>query len=190
MDIMPSLVLMCCHETVGVLYTIAKGQVWLQSAVAMLLPMLKFIFRSFFAWYFKGNMEGYATTLMAFQVELFNTLYTSIFMHVLMAVDVAENLSFLYRMNQLGEKVNQINKRGTTTHVILRQVLFRTELVVLVEIVEVLTPLLYGASLLILRHSSNLRYFKAIDVMTDVEFYNSILNLLLLDGFELASLLD
>ena len=198
MNMAVSFVLLLSHQLIGVLYTIASGNEWIQSAVALLLPILKFTVRSTYAWYFRGKVEGYATVLMAFEVEFFNTLYTSIFMQsskspmvlfVLMSVDVFENLSFLYRMNQLGTKLKQISSRGTTKHQFLRQVLFRTELVVLVELIEVLTPLLYGCYLILLRHLPNGSSFESLFNLSNEEFYQSIRNLVVLDGFELLSLI-
>ena len=119
-----SFVLMFSHELIGVLYTIARGNEWIQSAVALLLPILKFTVRSIFAWYFRGKVEGYATVLMTFEVEFFNTLYTSIFMQSskspmvllgLMSIDVIENLWFLYQMHQFGKKLKQIDSRVRKT---------------------------------------------------------------------------
>ena len=159
-----SFTILALHEAIGVFYTSVDGNQWAQSAVAMILPVLKFVFRSFYGSYFKDKAEGYATGLMTFEVELFNTLYTSIF-------------SFLYRMNRLGNELSKINTRGTTKHTFLRRVLFRTELVVLVEFIEFLTPLIYGIHLVLLRHAPNLQYFPAfasLSVLASFEFVSLV----------------
>ena len=194
-----SFTILALHEAIGVFYTSVDGNQWAQSAVAMILPVLKFVFRSFYGSYFKDKAEGYATGLMTFEVELFNTLYTSIFMQSatnpivmmsLISVDVFENVSFLYRMNKLGNELSKINTRGTTKHTFLRRVLFRTELVVLVEFIEVLTPLIYGIHLVLLRHAPNLQYFPAFASLSDAEFYESMENLVVLASFEFVSLVS
>ena len=186
-----------CHQVVGVLYTSVHGNQWAQSAVALMLPVLKFAFRVLYGWYFKDKAEGYATGLMTFEVELFNTLYTSIFMQsatnpivmmTLMSVDVFENCSFLYRMNKLGKQLSQIKREDEAKTKILRKVLFRTEFVALIEFIEVLTPLLYSAHLLLLRHAPNLQYFSGFASLSDTEFYESMENLFVLVSFELVSL--
>ena len=193
-----SFVILFLHELIGVMYTTTRGNPFLQAAIALLLPALKFFLRSIYAFYFRHKVEGFSTTLVVFEVEFFNVLYTSLFMQSatnlmvllsLVVVDFIENVSFLYRMNRLGNELKKINERGTTTHLKLRRLLFRTELVVLVELVEVLTPLLFATFLLIQQNSSNLRFYPMQADMTAAELKELLLNLMSLSVIELLSLL-
>ena len=56
------------------------------------------------------------------------------------------------------------------------------------ELVEVLTPLLYGCYLILLRHLPNASSLEPLFNLSNEEFDQSIRNLMLLNGFELLSL--
>ena len=183
------------HEGICVLYTKADGNVWSQLLIACCLPLLKFLAQRIVCWYFKEKGDGYSTSIIAFEIKFFNMLYTSLFMQTstnalvsagLVSFDLVENLYFLYRMNTLASK---LKTRGSSTQGMMRNLLFRTEMVVLVECVEVITPLLYGNYLLVLRQLPNLKYYPAIANLSDEEFNQSIYKLLILDAIELAGLL-
>ena len=186
---------MLLHESIGVLYTKAKGNVGMQFLIACCLPMLKFLAQRIVCWYFKERGDGYSISIIAFEIKFFNMLYTSLFIQTstnalvsagLVSFDLVENLYFLYRMNTLASK---LKTRGSSTQGMMRNLLFRTEMVVLVECVEVITPLLYGNYLLVLRQLPNLKYYPAIANLSDEEFNQSIYKLLILDAIELAGLL-
>lgn len=186
--------LLASHIFVGVIYT-AQTDPLAQSAVALLLPALKFVYRYFVARQLKDEREGLGAAIIAFEIEYFNTLYISIFMQTatnkmvllsLVCIDMFENLSFLIRMNQIAKVVN---KKDSKDDKLKRRFYFQTKMVVLVELVEVVTPILYGTYLCILRQLPNLRFYEDLNQTTDMDFYDSIWNLALLGVFELFSLL-
>lgn len=197
-SILVSLGTLFCHEAIGVLFTAVKGNPILQSVVALMLPALKFILRFFQSWLLADQAEGLSTSIVIFEVEFFNTLYTSMFMQSatnpmvlisLMAVDVIENCYFLFRLNQLALEKKRIASDVKTRDKQMRSLLAKIELVVLIEFVEVLTPVLYGIYLIVLRNVHNLKYYQVLQALSDIEFNSSIWNLAGLTLAELASLI-
>ena len=181
------------HEAIGILYISQKDNALIQSAVALLLPATKFLLRFLTRKLLKENELG--TALITFEVEFFNTLYTSIFMQTatnsmvvlsLMSVDIIENVMFLVQMNRLASKMNKCTNKNQ----VLRELLHKTKMAVLVEVVEVITPIIYGAYIITVRFGPNLLYNKGLSALSDEEFENAIVNLLILVAFELFSLVS
>ena len=181
------------HEAIGILYVSQKDNALTQSAVALLLPATKFVFRFLTRKLLKENEVG--TALITFEVEFFNTLYTSIFMQTatnsmvvlsLMSVDIIENAMFLVQMNRLASKMNKCTNKTQ----VLRELLYKTEMAVLVEVVEVITPIIYGAYIIMIRNSPNLIYNKGLNALSDEEFATALSNLYILVAFELFSLVS
>lgn len=125
------------HELIGVLFTAVEASPMAQTAVALLLPVLKFALRILQSWLLRDEAEGLATSIAIFEVEFFNT--HPMVLVSLMSIDVIENGFFLYRLNQLAQK----NRKTDTIE--WRELLGKIELVVLIEFVEVVTPILYRA---------------------------------------------
>lgn len=191
-----SVSLFSSHQLISVLYT-AQTDPMMQSIVALLLPSIKFLYRYIVSKYLGPEFKSLALTLTVFEIEFFNTLYTSVFMQTatngmvlftLMSIDIIENCFFFFRMNYMAKKIQSQVKTAKNDDTGLRQILSQTEMVVLVELVEVATPILCMAFLRALRELPNLKYVEAIAALSDDELNASLWNLSLLAAFELLSL--
>ena len=130
------------HELIGVLFVHYKDDPVIASLVSLLLPATKYAVRYVQMKLLRGFQEGFATIVVSFEVQFFNSLYMALLMEtvtssltlvVLMMVDVVENTYFLFSTHR---KARQF--KGDPT--LKLKLLFRTELVVLLEFIEVVTP--------------------------------------------------
>ena len=126
-------------------------------------------------------------------MELFNVLYTSVFLQrtesllmmvVLMGVDVAENLYFLSSLEKVAKALSH---QDTLTREKAR-LLFRCEMVVLVELIEVVAPLVYANFLFCLWHSPNAPFYKHFQGISEPQFFRSLEKVFLLAGLQALSL--
>lgn len=104
----------------------------------------------------------------------------------LMSVDIIENLVFFVQMNRLASKMkHHSDPKGQNQ--VLRSLLHKTEMAVLVEAVEVITPIIYGVYINTIRYGPNLVYYKGLNALSDGEFADALWNLFVLGAFELFS---
>ena len=189
--VMASFTVLLTHELLGVLYMSQKHNPLAQSAVALLLALLKVVLRVVFASILQSHCEM-ATGMAIFEVKFFNMLYTSIFTQqttnvlvliALLGADAIENLYFLWKLNKLG-KLYQKNSGQTA-----RAVLFKTEYVALLQFLEVVTPILYILYLCLIRQHPNIEFIKGINQLSETELYESLRGLALLSGFEFVCMM-
>ena len=194
------------HEAVGVLYTSQAHSIVNQALVAVCLPVLKISFRFMQSWLLRKRSEGFGTMIASFEVEFFNKIYTSIFLQntaslyiiiVLLSFDVVENTLFIFEMNSLashcfedGRSDGKLDQNSFTGNTLLdRKLLFRTEVVGLIEVVEVLTPLMYLTYICMIRIHPNLKYITTLRILSDEEFFGAVKNILLYSLVEFVSIL-
>ena len=179
------------YEALGVIYVHVDPQQ--KAVVALMLPIVKFCFRYAQQWLLKNGMEGLPTTIIAFESEFFSSLYISIFLQnttnpitivVLLIGDALQNVWFLYRLWN-----DMTHYENTQCPLLRRKVLFRTEKKVLIELVEVLTPIMYGIWLIALWNSPNLQFYQSTLRETNrSDFEASLWNLVLLIFLQASSL--
>ena len=181
------------HEAIEVFYTSQKGFLWNQYAISLLLPVVKFMLRKFQMWVLKGS-DGLGTTVIAFEVQFFSSLYASVFMQnadnpitllIIVLLDFSENGYHLYKLVMLvKDQKKNISKFSRELEYLL---LFRTEKIVLFEFVEVCTPIMYGIYRVAIRNHPNFVYIKGLRDTPIEEFTASIWNLAILASLELLS---
>lgn len=181
------------HEALGVLYTSQRDSPIGQSIAAVLLVVLKFALRTICSWFFRSRGQ-LATGVAIFEIKFFNMLYTSIFtqkatsglvLFCLLGFDAAENVYYFFRLNMLGRKIHDDKRKDDLE---TRRVLYKTEYVALLQLLEVITPIIYGLILCLIRWLPNGRFFEELDRFSDREFHQSLGNLAALSGFELISM--
>ena len=189
------------HDLVGVLYRSQAEEPLYQAGVGFLLPLIRITLQRTTRWMLGDKVEGLYHALSIFEVKFFNSLYTSMFTQSTVNIFVRlslliwvllENIYFLYNLNSLGQQY-VAEKKPKAKEAKLRKLLVRTELVVLLELVEVVIPIVYGCFLIVLRHASNLKYYPELNALSNEEFNDSIFGLALLAILELltfASLLS
>ena len=164
------------HEALGVLYTSQKHDPWAQSAVALLLSLLKYCLRILYSWILQSRGDVLISVTI-FEVKFFNMLYTSIFTQqatntgvliALLGADAIENLYFLAKMNHLGKLIAHESIEIT------RKALFKTTYVSLMQLLEVSTPILYILYLCLIQQHPNLQHIKGISEMGEREYYGSL----------------
>ena len=186
------------HELIGVLFTSQKDRPILAGLISLLLPLTKFGFRILQMRLLRNSKhEGLGTIVSVFEVELFNSLYMSVFLEkvtsafnivLLIMVDVLENAFFLIYTHRQALKLRH-GCSSEEKEVLVRQLLFQTELAVLIEFTEVLTPLIYGVWITGVQFTPNKAWIKGLQD-TDVSYYyNDMNNLGLLMLLELALLM-
>ena len=88
------------HEAIGVLYASQQGAPLYQACAGLLLPIMKFVSRYFQMSLLRHSDEGLGSSIISFEVEFFNSLYTSVFLQTtdnllcivtLSVIDVIEN---------------------------------------------------------------------------------------------------
>ena len=177
------------HEAIGVLYTNQKDYSLAQAAAACCLPLAKYIGRYTQMKLLHSHREGFANAIISFEVELFNVLYTSVFLQrtesllmmvVLMGVDVAENLYFLSSLEKAAETLSH-QDRFTREKA---RLLFRCEMVVLVELIEVVAPLVYAIYIVCIWHSPLKQFYRHFEDVSEPQFYGSLGNVILLAGLQ------
>ena len=185
------------HELIGVLFTSQRERPIIAGLISLLLPLAKFGFRCLQMHLLKNcKQEGFGTMLVVFEVEFFNSLYMSVFLEkvtsplnivLLIMVDVIENVLFLVHAHRQALKIKrhctpkEKDKR-------VRQLLFQTELAVLIEFSEVLTPLIYAVWITGVQFTPNKAWIRGLET-TDIEYYyNAMFNLALLALLEFISL--
>ena len=170
-----SVSLFASHQFISVLYASQTDPI-AQSIVALFLPGIKFFYRFLVSKSLGEDFQKLALISTVFEIEFFNTLYTSVFMQT-------------FRVNYAAKKIKKKIKSEKEGEEGLRRILCQTELVVLVELVEVVTPILYMAFLITFRQVHNLKYVEALAAMTDDQFHATLWNLAVLTAFELLSLI-
>lgn len=179
----------------AVLYT-TQSEPIVQSFIALLLPGIKLLYRHHVTKSLISQNQDLAIAIRVFEVEFFQKLYSSVFLqtatndtvlYVLAAVDLIESSLFLYRTTQLAKKFQTECSKTNSSSLSLRRMFWRTELVVLVELMEVVTPLLLLIYLSILRKLPSVKFVESVNSMSDQVFYTSMWNLALYVGFEMLS---
>ena len=144
--------------------------------------------------------DGYANIIISFEVQLFNSLYTAVFLQklgslltlfLLIGMDVMENLMFLISLDKQAQALIYPKNfiRGNQVGPTLARVLFRCEMVILIEFIEVVVPLVYVACLYSLWHTPNAQYYRNFQGVSPTEFYAALGHVLGLAGVELGFLL-
>ena len=181
------------HEGVAVAFTSLQGDAFKQSLIALLLPTLKFVVRYFQMRLCINSTEGTGTTLVAFEVQFFNAFYAAAFLQqvsapstiaVLLAGDVLENLFFFYEVYDRFK-----NRNGESKFEVGLKVLFRTEYVLLIELVEVITPLVYGAWVSAMHWSVNRQFVRGFERATQEDYVHAMSNLAIYISVEVATFL-
>ena len=183
------------HEAVAILYTNAQNHPYLQPLAALGLPAIRLLLRYGHMKLMKDSREGLGSVTAAFEVEMFNSLYIAIFLHgssswittmILMSVDTIENCVFLYsiitKCHQVRGETDQEQKSE-----LARRLLFQTEFVGLVELVEIVTPLCYMIVMYIIRAGPNAEYFPYVRNVSWEAFHLSQRNVTMLVLLQLSS---
>ena len=183
------------HDIVGLLYRSQADEPFFQAAVGLLLPIARITLQRTTRWMLGDKVEGLYHALSIFEVKFFNSLYTSVFTQAsvnifvrlsLLIWDLLENIYFLYNINGLGQQY-VAEKEPKAKEFKLRKLLVRTELVILLELVEVIIPIVYGCYLIVLRHQPILEYYPELNTFSDEEFNSSLFGLALLAFLEFLS---
>ena len=184
------------YDVIGVLFINQQDKPVLAALISLLLPTVKYVGRFVQMSILKEYKEGLDTVIAAFELQFFNTLYIAAFMEtvtsplnilVLMLVDVVENTFFLYnthrKARELRLKPHANDGEGRM------QLLFRTELVVLFEFIEVVTPVIYGVWITGIFFSTNKKYTTGLET-ADMDYYsNAMQNLAFLTFAQAISLI-
>ena len=180
-----------CHEATAVLFHSQQGN--MQSVVALCLPVLKYVFRSIQTRICRdAAKEGMGIALIAFEVQFFNAFYAATFLEkvtapatiaVLLGADVLENVHFFYDTYVRFRREKHTNEFGARL-----RLMFRTEMIVMIELVEVITPIIYAVWVTAIYSSSNRQYVAGVQDFEECDYVQTMANLTLFTLGEICTL--